>query len=106
MLMCLHCPQCNADKILNFRIESMHKAAGIVPCQNKFGHNARIFGGTHAMAESIGGATEHQGNDTPHFHGVMAVTTPYQVKTLAQIRDLIKKDLSQANLITRFREHM
>ena len=72
----------------------------------KIGHNARIFGGTHAMAESIGGATEHQGNDTPHFHGVMALTTPYQVKTLAQIRDLIKKDLSQANLITRFREHM
>ena len=58
------------------------------------------------MAESIGGATEHQGNDTPHFHGVMAVTSPYQTKTLAQIRDLIKKDLSQVNLIKRFCEHM
>ena len=59
----------------------------MVPCQNKFGNNARISGGAHGMAEALAAATENQGNDTPHVHGVMAIFTPYQNKTLADIRD-------------------
>ena len=60
--------------------ESMQKQVHMVPCQNKFGNNARILGGTHGMADALGAATENPGNDTPHVHGVMAVVTPYQKK--------------------------
>ena len=65
----------------------MQSRVHIVPCQNKFGINARIFGGTHGMTEALGAATENQWNDTPHVHGVMVIVTPYQNKTLADIRD-------------------
>ena len=78
----------------------------MVPCPNKFGNNARIFGGTHGMAEAPGAATENQGNDTPHVHGVMAIVTPYQNKTLAEIRESIEKDLNQFERIKRFITHM
>jgi hypothetical protein len=78
----------------------------MVPCQNKFVNNARIFGGTHGMAETLGSATENQGNDTPHVHGVMAIVTPYQNKTLADIRDSLGKDLNQFDRIKRFITHM
>ncbi len=39
----------------------MQSQVQMVPCQNKFGNNARIFGGTHGMAEAVGAATENQG---------------------------------------------
>jgi len=104
--MCLHCPDCSKDSILSGHTESMQSRIKMVPCQNKFGNNARIFGGTHGMAESMGAATENQGNDTPHTHGVMAVVTPYQFKSLADIRAMLEDDLSQFERIKRFIGHM
>ena len=58
------------------------------------------------MAEGLGGATEHQGDDTPHFHGIMAISTPYQMKTLVEIKDLILKDLNEVDRIKEFIAHM
>ena len=83
----------------------MQARVHMVPCQNKFGNNARIFGSTHGMAEAPGEATENQGNDTPHVHGVMAIVTPYQNKTLTEIRDSIEKDLNQLDRIKSFITH-
>ena len=75
--MCLHCPRCSTEK-LNFKFgRTMYEKCKVVPCQNRFGKNARVMGGTFAMAESLAAATEHQGNDTPHIHGIMALSTPY-----------------------------
>ena len=71
----------------------------IVPCQNKFGKNARLMGGSFGLAESLASATEHQANDSPHIHGIMAVVTPYQYSTLAEIRDLITRDITQLEAI-------
>jgi len=106
MRMCLHCPDCSADHSFGLRHETAQQRVHMVPCQNKFGHNARIFGGTHGMAEALGAATENQGNDTPHVHGIMAVVTPYQVKTLAQIRQMLENDFSKVKRIKRFIQHM
>ena len=58
------------------------------------------------MAESLAAATENQGNDTPHTHGIMALVTPYQYMTLLEVRDLIKKDVSKFEKIKRFIAHM
>ena len=58
--MCLHCPRCSTD---DFSSRSKSNAFGICkPCQNKFGKNARIMGGTFGMAESLVACIEHQGN--------------------------------------------
>ncbi len=54
------------------------------------------------MAESLASATGHQGDDTPHIHGAMAVVTPYQRMPLAEIRDLITRDITQFDAIKRY----
>ena len=74
-------------------------------CQNKFGKNARLMGGSCGLAESLSSATEHQANDSPHVHGIMAVVTPYQYSTLAEIRDLITRDITQLDAIKRYVAH-
>ena len=104
--MCLHCPRCSKEKITLNRGETMYQKCKVVPCQNKFGNNARVMGGTFGMAESLAAATENQGNDTPHIHGIMALATPYQYKTLLEIRDLIKQDVSNYDRIKRFISQM
>ena len=104
--MCLHCPRCSKEKTnLKFG-KSFYEKCKVVPCQNRFGKNARVMGGTFAMAESLAAATENQGNDTPPIHGIMALATPYQYKTLLEIRDLIQKDVSNFERIKRFIAHM
>ena len=77
----------------------------MVACQKQIGNNTHIFGGAHGLAEALGAATENQGNDTPHMHGVMAIVTPYQNKTVAGIRDSLEKDLNQFDRIKRFITH-
>jgi len=106
MRICLHCPSCNSERLdetsaVRKGIHSERRA-----CQNKFGKNARIMGGTFAMAESLAACTEHQGNDTPHIHGLMAVACPYQYKTLLEIRELIERDVTEVDRIQRFIQHM
>ena len=102
--MCLHCPRCSTDDLTVGQTCEMPRACR--PCQNKFGKNARIMGGTFGMAESLVACTEHQGNDTPHIHGLMAVVCPYQYKTLLEIRDLIQHDMTEFDRIKRFIENM
>ena len=58
------------------------------------------------MAVALGAATENQGNVTPHVHGVMAIVTPCQKKTLTEIWDSIEKDMDQFDRIKRFITHM
>ena len=58
------------------------------------------------MAEALVSCTGHQGNDTPHIHGLLAVVSPYQYKTLLEIRDFIKKDMREFDRIKRFIENM
>ena len=91
---CLHCPRCSLEKTNRKFGSTMYERCGVFPCQNRFGKNARVMGGTFAMAESLAAATENQGNDTPHIHGIMALATPYQYETLLEIRGLIKNDVS------------
>ena len=72
---CLHCPSCSKEQPFDYGYASrpsgqrtQYGACGQMPCQNKFGRNARIFGGTHALADGLCAVTEHQGNDMPHAH--------------------------------------
>ena len=51
--MCPDCPRCNRYQF---------------GCQDRFGSNMRPMGGTFGGMPALGGATEHQGNGTPHFH--------------------------------------
>ena len=57
------------------------------------------MGGTYGMAEAIAGATEHQAEGTPHFHGEIALVTPFQHLTLQEIADLIQRDCHQRDLV-------
>ena len=64
------------------------------------------MGGSLGLAESLASATEHQANDFPHIHGNMAVVTPYQHSTLAEIRDLITRDITQLDAIKCYVAHV
>ena len=64
------------------------------------------MGGIFGMAESLVAATDHQGNDTPHIHGLMAVVSPQQYKTLEEIRDEMQQDMEDFERMKRFREHL
>ena len=63
------------------------------------------MGGTFGVAESLAAAAENQASDVPHIHGIMAVVTPYQYSTLAEIRDLITRDITQLDAIKRYVAH-
>ena len=93
--MCLHCPRCSTDDFTAGHTCERFRACRSVPCQNKFGKNARIMGGTFGMAEALLSCSEHQGNETPHIHGLLAVVSPYHNKTLLELRDLIKNDMRE-----------
>ena len=51
--MCPDCPKCNRYQF---------------GCQDLFGSNMRTMGRVFGGMPELGGATEHQGNGTPHFH--------------------------------------
>ena len=58
-------------------------------CQNKFGNTALPRGGTYGMCDAPGGATEHEGEGTPHAHGIVVIGCAYQHMTLQEIADMI-----------------
>ena len=91
--MCLHCPHCNNE-------------GQRYSCQNKFGNNARIFGGTAGFCDGLGTVLENQGEGTPHGHGVAIFVTPYQHRTLLQIHEMIEAQLLDVESIKRFSEHL
>ena len=51
-------------------------------------------------------ATEHQGNDTPHAHGLYSPATLYRNKTLEDIKHLITEKLCTPDAIKRYVSHM
>jgi len=55
--MCFHCPRCSLDQDDLMPHEDENKLAGITPCQNKFGKNARLMGRSFGLAESLASAT-------------------------------------------------
>ena len=68
--MCPLCPRCNE---------------GNLGCQDMFGNNMRPVGGVLGGMTALGGATEHQGHGTPHFHAEGHVVCPHQFGTLEDI---------------------
>ena len=86
--------------------ETIHSDVHMVPYQNKFGNNARIFGGPHGIADALEAVTTNQGNDTPHVHAAMPIVAPYQNKTLTYIRESLEKDQNQFDHIKRFITHL
>ena len=77
--MCARCPHCNDED-------------GRQPCQNKFGNNSLPFGGTGGFCDSLAQGLEHQGEGTPHGHGLLNFVTPYQHRSLYDIHQLIEAD--------------
>ena len=91
--MCMHCPHCNRE-------------GSTSPCQNKFGNNALILGGTAGMCDGFGEAVENQGEGTPHGHGFVALVTPYQHRTLMEIHDLLDTGRLHVSTIKKYSEHL
>jgi hypothetical protein len=69
--MCPHCPRCNHGYGLG--------------CQDRFGSNMRPTGGVLGGMTALGGATEYQGNGTPHFHAEGHIVCAYQYDTMEEI---------------------
>ena len=80
MRMCFNCPHCNSDESTRC-------------CQNKFGNNAMVLGGTGGMCDGTGCAVENQGEGSPHEHGLNTFVTPYQHRSLWDINELIEKNM-------------
>ena len=55
---------------------------------------------------SLGGATEHQGNGTPHFHGEGHIVCAYQYGTLADIVEKLDRREFTVDDIKRYHEWM
>ena len=91
--MCMNCPHCNIEG-------SKH------PCQNKFGNNAMIMGGTAGMCDGLGDGVEHQGEGTPHEHGFTTFVTPYQHRSLLDIHQLLETGNLDVASIKRYTEHL
>ena len=85
--MCAHCPHCNNE-------DSKY------PCQSKFGTNSLPFGGTAGFCDSLAQGIEHQGEGTPHAHGLLNFVTPYQHRSLYDIHKLIEADDNADALVT------
>ena len=50
----------------------------------------------------MAGVVEHQGQGTPHLHACVHVQRLHQTKTLQEIADLIKQDLSHIDVLKDF----
>ena len=86
--MCWRCPHCNC-RVLDWDGKD-------AACQNKFGNNAMALGGACGMCDALALATEHQGEGTPHVHGIATFVCPYQFKTLQDIAEMIEKELLES----------
>ena len=87
--MCPFCPRCND---------------GIMGCSDYFGSNMRPVGGCCGGMEALGGATEHQGNGTPHFHGEGHIVTAHQFDSLADIGLKVKTSKLTPEACKRYQE--
>ena len=89
----MHCPHCNNEDQSN-------------PCQNKFGNNAYLLGGTAGMCDGMGMATEHQNESTPHGHGLVSLVTPYQHRHSGEILALLEAGKLSVESVKRYSEHL
>ena len=106
---CLHCPTCSNEDKFDYYTTMDHgrrKSCFTPPCQDEFGCNTRVHGGTFAFCDGYTYVLEHQGNDTPHGHGVFSLATPYQRCSLQEIADRIEKNTLNVESIKRFTAHM
>ena len=90
--MCFNCPHCNRDDLNEY----LQEDPAAHPCQDCFGSNAKPIGGYAALAETVGFATEHQGDGTPHGHGFVTLVNVYQHGTLQDIAKLIEANGKRA----------
>ena len=74
--MCPQCPSCNQNGL---------------GCQDRFGSNMRPMGGVMGGMNAFGGATEHQGNGTPHLHAEGHVVCAYQYDTMFEIAEKFRQ---------------
>ena len=84
---CPQCPRCNA-----FRMG----------CQDKFGSNMRPMGGVLGGIVALGGAVEHQGVGTPHFHCEAHIVCAYQYGTLEDIASKIRSGMLDPDAVKRY----
>ena len=75
--MCPECPRCNDSGF---------------GCQDRFGSNMRAMGGVMGGMDTLGGATEHQGNGTPHLHAEGHVVCAYQYDTMLEIAEKFRQE--------------
>ena len=87
--MCPLCPRCNANGSTN-------------PCQDRFGSNACPLGGILGRGDALAGVVEHQGQGTPHVHACVHVQRLHQFKTLQEISEVIKQDLSHIDTLKEY----
>ncbi len=89
--MCPDCPRCNAN---------------VFGCQDKFGSNMRPGGGIFGGMTAFGGATEHQGYGTPHFHAEGHIVCAYQFHTLAEVVQKMEEGKFAFEDVVRYQEWM
>ena len=87
--MCPRCPHCNA-------------AGSRQPCQDMFGSSMEPMGGIIGAAEALAGAVEHQRLGTPHLHFLVFLASIYQHRTLAEIADLMERELLRPEAVMEF----
>ena len=64
----------------------------------------RPMGGVLGGMSAFGGATEHQGNGTPHFHCEGHIVCCYQYGTLADIAEKIKAGVLSAAAVKEYQD--
>ena len=89
--MCPYCPKCNTTR-------------STAPCSNHYGHNMTPMGGFAGLGVALGGCVEYQQNDNPHFHGNLHLANIYQFKTLAEIAELMRKNLVTLDELTHYQD--
>ena len=87
--MCPNCPRCNAGKF---------------GCQDRFGNNMRPCGGILGAMPAFGGATEHQGHGTPHFHAEGHIASAYRFGTLQDVVKQLQTGLFSFQDIVNYQE--
>jgi len=101
--MCWRCPHCNGG---DWERHWAKASDSLRACQNKFGKNAMPLGGSWGMCDSLAAGTEHQGEGTPHLHGLATIVCPYQHKSLQEIALMIERDILEVESVKAFQEHL
>ena len=70
--------------------------------QDKFGSNMRPKGGVLGGITALGGAVEHQGVGTPHFHFEAHVVCAFQYGTLHDVAEKIKVGMLDPESVKNF----